>query len=123
MIVISLFNDVAAERVMKSVNSWLERKLFLKVSATKTKIVRPSNSTFLGFTFWKNKDKWQCKPGKDRKIKLYEKIKVILKRKHAVSKPLGITFTKLNQIIKGWINYFRIGNMKGFLVEFYAYKN
>ena len=39
---------------MKSVTSWLERKLFPKVSATKTKIVRPSNSNFLGFTFWKN---------------------------------------------------------------------
>ena len=39
--------DVAAERVMKSVTSWLERKLFLKVSATKTKITRPSNSNFL----------------------------------------------------------------------------
>ena len=38
-------------------------------------------------------------------MKLYEKIKVVLKRKHAVSKPLGATFTKLNQIIKGWINY------------------
>ena len=47
-------SDVAAERVMKSVTSWLERKLFLKVSATKTKIVRPTNSNFLGFTFWKN---------------------------------------------------------------------
>ena len=111
-------SDVAANSVMKSVISWLERKLFLKVSATKTKIVRPMNSNFFGFTFWNNKDKWQCKPGKDRKMKLYEKIKVILKRKRAVSKPLTKTFTKLNQIITGWINYFKIGNMKGFLVEF-----
>lgn len=46
-------SGVAAERVIKSVTSWLERKLFLKVSATKTKIVRPMNSNFLGFTFWK----------------------------------------------------------------------
>lgn len=111
-------SDVAANSVMKSVISWLERKLFLKVSATKTKIVRPMNSNFFGFTFWNNKDKWQCKPGKDRKMKLYEKIKVVLKRKHAVSKPLGATFTKLNQIIKGWINYFKIGNMKHFLEKF-----
>ena len=110
--------DVAAERVMKSVTSWLERKLFLKVSATKTKIVRPSNSNFLGFTFWKSTSGWQCKPGNDRKTKLYEKIKVVLKRKHAVSKPLATTFTKLNQIIRGWINYFRIGNMKLFIDEF-----
>lgn len=110
--------DVSAERVMKSVTSWLERKLFLKVSATKTKITRPTNSNFLGFTFWKNNDKWQCKPGNDRKAKLYEKIKLVLKRKHAVSRPLAITFTKLNQIIRGWINYFRIGNMKIFIDEF-----
>ena len=110
--------DVSAERVMKSVTSWLERKLFLKVSATKTKITRPSNSNFLGFTFWKNSDKWQCKPGNDRKAKLYEKIKLVLKRKHAVSRPLAITFIKLNQIVRGWINYFRIGSMKLFIDEF-----
>lgn len=111
-------SDVAAERVMKSVTSWLERKLFLKVSATKTKIVRPTNSNFLGFTFWKNGDVWKCKPGNDRKIKLYDKVKKVLKRKHAVSIPLAITFTKLNQIIRGWINYFRIGSMKGFIESF-----
>ena len=111
-------SDVAAERVMKSVTSWLERKLFLKVSATKTKIVRPNNSNFLGFTFWKSNNEWKCKPGNDRKIKLYDKVKKVLKRKHAVSTPLAITFTKLNQIIRGWINYFRIGSMKGFIDTF-----
>ena len=35
-----------------------------------------------------------------RKIKLYEKLKIVLTRKHAVSIPLGIIFTKVNQIIK-----------------------
>lgn len=49
-------SEVAAERVMKSVTSWLERKLFLKVSGTKTKVVRPKGSHFLGFGFWKNKE-------------------------------------------------------------------
>ncbi len=111
-------SDVAAERVMKSVTSWLERKLFLKVSATKTKIVRPTNSNFLGFTFYKNSEKWECKPGNDRKAKLYKKTKEVLKRNHAVSQPLAITFTKLNQIIRGWINYFRIGSMKMFIDKF-----
>ena len=111
-------SDVAAERVMKSVTSWLERKLFLKVSATKTKIVRPTNSNFLGFTFWKNSGVWKCKPGMDRKIKLYDKVKKVLKRKHAVATPLAITITKLNQIIRGWINYFRIGSMKSFIESF-----
>ena len=45
---------MTANRVMKSVTSWLERKLFLKVSATKTKVVRPTKGQFLGFTFYKN---------------------------------------------------------------------
>lgn len=47
-------SGVAAERVIKSVTSWLERELFLKVSATKTKIVRSMNSNFLGFTLWRS---------------------------------------------------------------------
>lgn len=111
-------SEMAADRVMKSVTSWLERKLFLKVSATKTKVVRPTKSNFLGFTFWKGKDGWKCRPANDRKKKLYAKIKEVLKRKQAVSRPLAETFTKLNQILRGWINYFRIGNMKTFLDEF-----
>ena len=111
-------SEMAADRVMKSVTSWLERKLFLKVSATKTKVVRPNKSNFLGFTFWKGKDGWKCKPADDRKKKLYAKVKKVLKRKQAVSRPLAETFTKLNQIIRGWINYFRIGNMKTFLDSF-----
>ena len=111
-------SEMAADRVMKSVTSWLERKLFLKVSATKTKVVRPPESHFLGFTFWKSKDGWRCKPADDRKKKLYEKVKEVLKRKQAESRPLSVTFTKLNQIIRGWVNYFRIGSMKGFLDKF-----
>ena len=111
-------SEMSANRVMKSVTSWLERKLFLKVSATKTKVVRPTNSNFLGFTFWKDSNGWKCKPCKDRKGKLYTKIKEILKRKVAAAEPLSYIFTKVNQIVKGWINYFRIGNMKTFITEF-----
>ena len=63
-------SEMSANRVMKSVTSWLERKLFLKVSATKTKVVRPTKSNFLGFTFWKDSIGWKCKPSEDRKAKL-----------------------------------------------------
>lgn len=111
-------SEKAANRVMASITSWLERKLFLKVSATKTKIVRPTNSNFLGFTFYKDKNGWHCKPGKDRKARLYEKCRAVLLRKKAVAIPLSETFTKINQIVRGWINYFRIGKMKVFIQEF-----
>lgn len=111
-------SEMAANRVMKSVTSWLERKLFLKVSASKTKVVRPTKSKFLGFTFWKNADKWKCKPANDRKANLYAKTKKILLRKRAIAKSIGVTFRELNQLIVGWINYFKIGNMKTFMEEY-----
>lgn len=114
-------SEKAADRVMKSVTSWLERKLKLKVSATKTKVVRPTKSTFLGFTFWKSTEGWKCKPAKDRKKRLKDKTRDILCRKKAVARPMKDTFIMLNWLIRGWINYYRIGSMKNFLEEYGAW--
>ena len=111
-------SEMAADRVMASVTSWLERKLRLKVSATKTKVVRPTKSVFLGFTFWKDAGGWKAKPADDRKVKLIQKTKEILCRKRAAARPIGDAFVKLNQLMRGWINYFGIGSMKGFLKEY-----
>ena len=108
-------SERSADRVMKSVTSWLERKLRLRVSATKTKVVRPTQSNFLGFTFWKGAEGWKCRPCDDRKMKLYQKTKEILCRRKAASRPNGITFQRLNWLIRGWINYYSIGSMRQFL--------
>ena len=110
-------SEKAANRVMASVTSWLERKLRLKVSTTKTKVVRPNDSAFLGFTFWKSKEGWKPRPLEARKDKLRKKIQEILCRRRAAAQPLGYVFTKLNQVLRGWINYFRIGSMKKWLKE------
>ena len=111
-------SEMSANRVMKSVTSWLERKLFLKVSATKTKVVRPTNSNFLGFTYCKMTSKWECKPSNRSKIKLYDNCRKQLIRKICVARSNAVTFTRINQIVKGWINYFKIGRMKQFIEEF-----
>lgn len=108
-------SEMAADRVMASVSSWLERKLRLKINVTKTKVVRPTGSNFLGFTFWKSTEGWKPRPLAERKARLCGKVKEILCRKRAAALPLGYTFTRLNQVLRGWINYFRIGSMKGWL--------
>lgn len=110
-------SEKAANRVMKSISSWIERKLFLKVNATKTKVVRPNKSTFLGFTFLRYKGQWRCKPADDRKMRIYDKLGQVLLRKRAVARPLADTIERINQILRGWINYFRIGMMKTFMME------
>lgn len=110
-------SEMAANRVMASVSSWLERKLRLKVNASKSKVVRPTNSTFLGFSFWKSQEGWKPRPAKDRKDRLCAKVKAILCRRRAASRPLGSTIRKLNQVLRGWINYFRIGSMKTWLKD------
>ena len=110
-------SEKAADRVMTSVTNWLEQKLRLKVSASKTKVVRPNDSAFLGFTFWNSKEGWKPKPLEARKDKLRKKIQEILCRRRAAAQPLSYVFTKLNQVLRGWINYFRIGSMKTWLKE------
>lgn len=113
-------SGMAANRVMKSVTSWLERKLFLKVSATKTKVVHPNDGSFLGFTYFRNSKslKWECIPTNKSKKRLYENCRKELIRKRCVARTNAITFTRINQIVRGWINYFRIGKMKEFITKF-----
>lgn len=110
--------EMSANRVMKSVTSWLERKLFLKVSATKTKVVRPTKSKFLGFTYLKMNGEWKCKPSNQSKMKLYDKCRKELVRRIGIARSIAVTFRRINQIVVGWINYYRIGVMKYFIDVF-----
>jgi group II intron reverse transcriptase/maturase len=108
----------AADRVLKSISHWIETKLHLKVNATKSKVVRPGNSIFLGYTFWKSQKKgWSCKPANDRKQRLKDKLKAATLRKRAAAVNIGETITKINQILRGWINYYALGDMATFLKE------
>ena len=117
-VLIFIKSEMAANRVMKSITEWLERKLFLKVNATKTKIVRPTRSKYLGFTFLKNGGKWKVKPTNEKKKALKTKLTEYLKRNKAIARPLAVTVKRVNEIVRGWINYFRIGMMKQFMEEF-----
>lgn len=110
--VITVGSSAAANRVMHTITDWIERKLGLKVNMTKTKVTRPSGLKYLGFGFWKDsKDgQWKARPHQDSVSKFKRKLKELTKRSWSVSMDLRIL--KLNEIIRGWINYFKIGGMK-----------
>jgi len=114
-------SEMAANRVMESISSWIERKLFLKINATKSKVVRPTRSKYLGFTFLKNGGQWKVKPTTEKKKALYKKLSEYLKRGKAISRSLIETIKRVNQMVVGWINYFRIGMMKQFMEQFGAW--
>ena len=104
-------SEKAANRVMESVTTFITKKLGLKVNVEKSKVARPKQIKYLGFGFYKNnKGTWRPKPH----IKSVQKFKVklcdILIRSRSVS--LDERLLKLKQLIYGWVNYFRIADMK-----------
>ena len=109
--VIVVKSHASANRVIHSVTSWIERKLGLKVNMTKTHITTPNSLKYLGFGFWKDKSgQYKARPHKDSIQKFKRALKKLCKRNWSVD--LAYRIKKLNEVIKGWINYFALGVMK-----------
>ena len=110
--VIAVGSNAAANRVMGSITKWIENKLGLKVNAAKSKVTTPQKLKYLGFGFWKDSraGKWKARPHKDSIKKFERKLKQLTKRSWSVT--MDYRIGRLNQVIRGWINYFRIGSMK-----------
>ena len=113
--VIAVGSSAAANRVMHTITKWIEKKLGLKVNATKTKVTTPSKLKYLGFGFWKDAEGWKARPHKDSIKRFERKLKQLTKRSWSVS--MDYRIEKLNQTIRGWINYFRMGSMKAALTR------
>lgn len=64
-----------------------------------------------------NGGEWKVKPTNEKKKKLKKKLCEYLKRGKAIARPLVVTIKRVNEIVRGWINYFRIGLMKQFVEE------
>ena len=111
--VIAVGSEASAKRVMHSVTQWIERVLGLKVNASKTHVCRPSKLKYLGFGFYKSPQtkQWAARPHEDSVAKFVRKLKKLCKRSWSISMTARITM--LNRVIRGWINYFSIGAMKG----------
>lgn len=111
-VVIVLKSEASAKRVMASITKWIEKKLGLKVNMTKTKIVRPNNQKYLGHGFYFNYKEMRFKPRphQDSVLKFRRNLKNLTFRK--TSMKLSVKVKKLNEVIRGWINYFRYCDMK-----------
>ncbi len=105
-------SEKSANRVMASVTKFLEEKLGLKVNATKSKVDRPNGVKYLGFGFYYDtiSHQFKAKPHQLSVKKLKEKLKQLTSRSWGVSTSYRVI--KLKQLIVGWVNYYKIGQMK-----------
>lgn len=103
----------AAERVMKSITRFIEEDLKLKVNKEKSKVDRPWKLKYLGFSFYTKKDEMGIRAHDNSVRKLKATLKKITSRSNAMS--MEYRAVKLKQIITGWINYFKLADLKRIL--------
>ena len=109
-------SEKAANRVMESITTFITKKLGLKVNVEKSKVARPRQIKYLGFGFYKNnKGKWRPKPHIKSVKKFVNKLKEITDRSDG--KSIDYKIERLNQVTRGWINYFKIADMKNTMKE------
>ena len=112
--IIVVQSEKAANRVMESITKFIEKKLGLKVNVEKSKVARPNQIKYLGFGFYYTKTGIiKPKPHLKSIQKFKRKLKQLTKRSWSIS--LNERIIKLNQVIRGWINYFRIADMKTYM--------
>ena len=114
--IILVKSEKAANRVLNSITKFIEKKLGLKVNAEKSKVTKPTQTKYLGFSFWATKGgKWKPKPHIKSYQKLKRKLKQLTKRSNSIN--LDSRIKQINYLIRGWVNYFRIANMKKKIAE------
>ena len=116
-LIIMVRSKQAAERVMKSVTRFIEEKLGLKVNAEKSKVEKPKGIKYLGYGFYFDSfaQGYKARPHPKAVEKFKVQMKKLTSRSWGVSNSYKVQ--KLNQLIRGWINYFKIGSMKGLCVK------
>jgi len=98
----------AGERVMESVGGFLEKKLKLKINRKKSKVDRAQQVKFLGFSFYKRKGKVLIRVARESLARLREKLRWLTRRIRTGK--LEEIIRELNQLIVGWIGYFRLAD-------------
>ena len=104
----------SAVRVSEGITKFIEEKLKLKVNRDKTKVGKATQMKYLGFSFYiasGRKMRIRVHPKSIKKMK--DKIQEITKR----SNGQGYERMKreLKEFIIGWVNYFKIADMKSLL--------
>lgn len=114
-LVIFVKSKRAAQRVKESVSDYIEKKLDLRVNREKTQAVYMAKVKFLGFSFYQNKKDVGIRVHPKALRKLKDKVKDRTRRSDGKGEVERIQ--KLNNMLRGWVNYYRIADMKQILQD------
>ncbi len=103
----------SAQRTLESITKFIERKLFLKVNRDKTSVIHISKAKYLGYGFYRYKGKCRFKVHAKSQAKMKNRLRAITNRSKAISNEERPQILK--RFIKGWVNYFKLADMKGLL--------
>ena len=102
----------SAERTLRNILPFIEGRLFLKVNREKTCIAHISKVKYLGYSFYNHKGlRFRVHPKSVEKMK--KKLRELTDRNNGWRNELRIL--KLRQFIRGWVNYFKLADMKSLL--------
>jgi RNA-directed DNA polymerase len=104
----------AGERVMASLEGFLAKRLRLTVNRSKSAVARPWERTFLGYSFTAHREaKLRVAPASVKRLR--EKLREVFR--HGRGRRTHATIETLVPIIRGWVGYFRLSEVKGIFEE------
>ena len=101
-----------AERTLQNILPYIEEKLFLKVNREKTCVAQVSEVKYLGYSFYNHKG-FRLRVHPKLVVKMKKQLRELTDRSNAWSNEHRIL--KMRQFIMGWVNYFKLADMKRLL--------
>ena len=105
----------SAERTLANIIPFIEGELFLKVNRAKTTVTHVSKIKYLGYAFYRNRGKCRFRVHPKSAKKMKGRIKEITRKNKGWSN--DYRRQKLAEYVRGWINYYKLADMKGLMAE------
>ena len=105
--IILVKSEQSAKRVLSSIINYIEGKMLLKVNRDKSRICRPYELNFLGYSLL---PKGYLGLSRKSEQRFKEKLRQITKRNRGIS--LEQLVKETNPVLRGWLQYFRYARMK-----------
>jgi RNA-directed DNA polymerase len=111
---IYVHSEAAGQHAMASITCYLERKLKLRVNRDKSAVARPWQRKFLGYSVtWHKQARLKIADSSLKRLK--DRVREIVVGN--ASRNLDKTIAALNPVLRGWVSYYRLIEVKGVLQE------